>query len=326
MTIDVLEQLRAAHAFDPAPRRHDLAAYHVPSLQLGVERDLEARLDRGVRNSNRVVVVGPSGCGKTSLIEYVFAPDIEGVAPIPVRLSPEPDEVVTSAQLVAEHVIHSIRDQIAMSAEARDKSAGRSTKIALSASWMGVSLGGELTRQIEATPRQAQTTAATFESLETLLRIVDRGGYLPVLIFDDTDRWFSRTNLGPAAAFFAKVLPEIRELPCSIVVTAHDEYVNNPDLRRHMLNSLEDRIDIPRLATTDALETVIQSRLRAHTAEAHVRDVVDAEAIAALWARYNEQPDQNLRDVFRTLHVSLTEACDDRLETIPAGLITTSDW
>ncbi len=327
MTIAVLEQLRAAHAFDPAPRRVDLAAYHVPSRELGAERDLEARLAQTARDHNRVMIVGPSGCGKTSLIEFVFAPDAEGVAPIPVRLSPEPDEVVTSVQRVAEHVIRTIRDQADLSQRGEGRADRRTTKVALHASWMGFGLGGELSRQLEAgSPARTASTAATLEQLEQLLRIIAADGYVPVVIFDDTDRWFSRAQLGPAERFFATVLPEIRELPCSLVVTAHDAYVDDERIVAHMRRNLEERIDIPRLGDRRGLEAVIGSRVTNHVGDLPLDDVIAPDAIAELWDRYTARPEHNLRDMFRGLHVALTEACDDQLPRIPPGLITAGDW
>lgn len=61
----------------------------------------------------------------------------------------------------------------------------------------------------------------------------------------------------------------------------------------------------------------ILERLRA----AHEQDALDA-----LWQRYAGQGTHDLRGVIRTLHVALTEACDDRLTRVSAGLITSADW
>jgi len=325
VTLETLEKLRSSHAFDHAPRRQDLAAYYVTSVDLGAKRDLESRLEDGARNGQRLMIVGPSGCGKTSLIEYVFNPRLEGVLPIPVRLSPEPDAVVVDPQRVAQHVIHSLGDQARRAARSTHRSTDRSTTLALGASWMGVGLSGEITRQL-ATVTGPQTAAATFEALESLLQVVHHDGYMPVLLFDDTDRWFNRENLGPAREFFEKVMPEIRELPCGVVVTAHDIYVEDAQILAHLKTCLEDRIDISRLGQPENLAAVLQSRISYHAPGNKIVDVLETDAFDAVWQRYSGQDTHDLRGVIRALHVALTEACDDRLERIPAGLINSSDW
>lgn len=264
MTAPLLGRLRSRHAFDSSPLRIDMAADHVPTLQLGAERNLEDRLLQAAINTERVVIVGLSGSGKTSLIEFVFAGDVENVAPIAVRLSPEAPEVVTSTQHVAEHIMATLVDAAQAGATQPPATTERTTSFSLSATWMGVRLGTEISNQ-NTESRTVRTTAATLESLEQMLRSIGNAGYVPVLIFDDTDRWFSRDDLGPAGKFFETVLPELRDLPCALVVTAHNAYIEDPDVGRHMKASRETRITLPPLASIEALRAVIDSRISAHS-------------------------------------------------------------
>ncbi len=237
MSHALLTELLGYHAFNPAPTRRVIAAYHVPSADLGARRSREALLERSARQRRRTIIVGESGCGKTSLIEFVLAADVEGLAPIPVRLSPEPDEVVTSTQLVAQHIIQTLVDQQHNAlAEAERRVAldnattqrrGPSTRArgAVSGSWMGTGLSLEIERQVDAGVGLRRTTASTLEQVQQLLSSIGNDGYVPVLVFDDTDRWFTREELGPARVFFETIVPELRELSCGLVVTAHKTYL-----------------------------------------------------------------------------------------------------
>jgi len=337
MSHALLSELLGYHAFNPAPTRSVIAAYHVASVELGVERNREAHLERSARQQQRTIIVGESGSGKTSLIEFVLGADAEGVAPIPVRLSPEPDEIVTSTQLVAQHIIQTLIDQRhnALAEYARQDAlekgsthrsgSRKKTKGALSGSWMGAGLSLEIERQVEVGVGMRRSTASTLEQVEQLLTSISKDGYVPVLVFDDTDRWFTRDNLGPARTFFETVVRELRELSCGLVVTAHDTYLNDGRIERHINDSFEDHIAIPPLPSSEALSAVIRSRLRAHIDDnVHVSEILTDEARQTLWAHYRNSDAASVRDVFTTLHVALTEACDDRLDRITDGLILTS--
>ncbi len=96
-------------------------------------------------------------------------------------------------------------------------------------------------------------------------------------------------------------------------------------IERHIRDSFVDRIAIPPLPDVDALSAIVTSRLVAHIDDSiRIGDVLTDDALRALWAGYRNSDASSLRDVFTTLHVALTEACDDNLDQITDGLILTA--
>ena len=122
---------------------------------------------------------------------------------------------------------------------------------------MGAELRVDIQRQASNTelPRTAQ---ATLEVVNQLLTAIQGDNLMPVLVFDDTDRWFRKAggtmdHHDLALTFFGTVLPELRQLPTSIVIAAHNDYLNNTDLANHLRATIESRINIPELPSTEAL-------------------------------------------------------------------------
>lgn len=345
MSYELLDRLQSEHAFDPAPRRVDLGVYHVPFERLGASRNLEQALLGAAQRAERVAVVGRSGCGKSSLLAHALGPLAEDVAPVLVRVAPEPAEVVTSVQSMAAHITQTLVDQAelvladddrrqALEAtspvrEVPPESGGR--QVTLGAGWMGVHLAGQIQRQQGSSVEHRRTAAATLEVLDQMLRLIsDEGRLTPVLIFDDTDRWLrlvgeTQTANELAHHFFARVLPELRELGCGLVVAVHENYLEEPEVARGIESSLEAHLDIPTLPGPAALGEVVHSRVRVHAeTDVPLEDVIAAEAVDTLYELYRDQFRRELRTAIRTLHIALTDACDDLLNEIPAQLIRTA--
>ena len=135
---------------------------------------------------------------------------------------------------------------------------------------MGVGIKAEVKRQVPPNAELPRTAQATLEVVHQLLTIIQRDELIPVLVFDDTDRWFR--NVGSsvsyqelALAFFGMVLPELRRLPAGMVVAVHSNYLNDTELANHVRASIELRVNIPEILSENALGKVIHSRVIAHT-------------------------------------------------------------
>ncbi len=344
MSLELLLDLRSEHAFDASPLRHDLGVYHVPFEELAPDAAPERLLAGATRRGERVAVVGRSGSGKSSLIEHVLGPAAVGVAPIALPVFGEPATVVRSVQAVAGLLIQTLADHAALD-EAEAKAAveaagphravlraGRIAGLTVAGGWMGAELRAEVRRQAPPGLDLPRTAQATLEVVDNLLRAISSDDLMPILVFDDTDRWF-RTVGGTvdhrdlALAFFGTVLPELRQRPAGIVIAAHETYLATEALADHLRQSIELRIDIPALPGPDALGRVLHSRVLAHTspdepaAAPPLSEVLDSAALAHLYRLYVEDFDFALRDVLRTVHVAVTEACDGGFDLVTRELV-----
>lgn len=345
MSIELLLKLQEAHAFDHAPLRRDLGLYHVPFHELIPEANPETTLEGVARRGERAVVVGQSGSGKSSLIEHVLGPLTPGIAPIGVPVFAEPYDVVTNVQAVAGLIIQTLADRAGLGDQERtDALEGatarrtisrrrRITGLNMGGSWMGAGLQVEVKRQLPSPTDLPRSAQATLEVLEQLLVAIQKDGYTPVLVFDDTDRWF-RTVGGAishqdlALAFFGTVLPELRQLSTGIVVAAHNTYMEGPAVADQLRSTVEIPINIPILPTVGALGRVIRSRIVAHTcpdnpaAAPLLAELIQDAAIHRLRELYRGEFNYSLRDSIRTVHVAVTEACNGGYDTLTAELIS----
>ncbi len=344
MSLELLLQLQGAHAFDASPLRHDLGVYHVPFDELAAVQSPEQTLAGATIRGERLAIIGRSGSGKSSLIEHVLGPTTPGVAPIAVAVFGEPAEVVTSVQAVAGLIIQTIVDQADLTDNERDSalkrasakrivtSAQRTSGLTLGGAWMGAELKAEVKRQAPTDVALPRTAQATLEVVDQLLTAIQGNELMPVLVFDDTDRWFRKAggvvdHHDLALAFFGTVLPSLRQRPAGLVVAAHTNYLTDNDLADHLRTTIEGRIDIPGLTSPTALGKVIHSRVIAHTSPDEqavvppLTDVLDQAALERLYDLYRGEFAGALRDVIRTVHVALAEACNGGFQTVTPELI-----
>lgn len=349
MSLQLLRQLQAAHAFDPSPIRHDLGVYHVPFGQLVPGTSPEEHLIGAARRGERIAIVGRSGCGKSSLIQHVLGPAVPEIAPILVPVFGEPAQTVTSVQAVAGLIIQALVDHADLDDRTRTEALGsasgrrvvpsttRISGLTLGGGWMNVGVQADVRRQVLPATNLPVTAQAALEVVHQLLTIIQGDDLMPVLVFDDTDRWLrnvggtvSHQNL--ALAFFGTVLPELRQLPTGIVVAIHTNYLKGPQLPGHLRASIEILVNIPELATEDALGKVIHSRVIAHTspdkptAAPPLRAIISPIAVSRLHKLYKNELPGDLRDILRTVHVAVTDACNNRFDTVTPDLIDQAAW
>lgn len=270
-----------------------------------------------------------------------LGPSVPGIA---LPIFGEPADVGTSVQAVAGLVVQTIAyqadldDSEFMSAL---ESAGstrvvrrssRTTDLSLGGAWMGASLRADIKRQAPKGIELPNTAQATPEIIDQLLTSIQAEGLMPVLVFDDTDRWFRSaggaiSHHDLALSFFGTVLPELRQRPAGLVVAAHTNYLDAADLAEHLRSTIEHQIRIPVLANKDAVGKVIRSRVIAHTTP---EDPASAPSLAEVFQdaaldRLSElclsEFDGAVRDVLRTVHVAVTEACNGGFETVTPELI-----
>ncbi|MCZ7532453.1 MAG: hypothetical protein M5U23_03435 [Acidimicrobiia bacterium] len=335
MSHQVLLDLQAAHAFDAAPLRHDLGVYHVPFGELTGVDSPEDRL-RGVADrGERTVVVGLPGSGKSSLIQHVLGPAADGVAPILVPVSGEPSDLAGNVQGVAGLIIQTIVDHdnfperdrtTALESAASTRlvpPSARTSRLSLGGAWMGAELKAAVNKQVPPTLELPRTAQASLEVVDQLLTIIKADELMPVLVFDDTDRWFRGDDQHErtAQAFFTRVLPELRERPAGLVVSMQSSYLDDDTLSGDLRATIETRIDIPALTSTEALARVLRSRIVAHAGDMALSQVIDQVAVERLFDLYQTDFTGALRDVLRTTHVALTEACNSRFPTVTVELI-----
>ena len=349
MSLRLLRQLQAAHAFDPSPIRHDLGVYHVPFDQLAPGTSPEERLAGATRRGERIAIVGRSGCGKSSLIQHVLGPTVPETAPIGVPVFGEPALTVTSVQAVAGLIIQTLVDHADLDDQARAEalesastrrvvpSTAPISNLVLGGNWMNVGVQANVRRQVPSSSHLPRTAQATLEVVHQLLTTIQSDDLMPVLVFDDTDRWLR--NVGGtvsyqdlALAFFGTVLPELRQLPTSIVVAVHTNYLKDTQLADHLRASIEILVNVPELASGDAIGRVIHSRVIAHTspddpsAAPPLGAVISPTAVDRLHELYKNEPLSGLRDVIRTVHAAVTDACNGRFDTVTPELIDQAAW
>jgi hypothetical protein len=341
VSVDLLLALQEAHAFDPFPVRDDLAVYHVPFSELAGAGHVEQALGDGCRRVERIAIVGGSGTGKSSITANVLGPLAEGVAPVVVPVAIESNETVSEPRAMFAHIAAVIArvaaDAAALSSTERDEALARLTaqrpvgrvggrSLRLGGGWMGATVSAELAKQ--AGPRQSieRSAAETLEVVEQMLGTIQGEGLVPVLVFDDTDRWFSgsfREHEALARSFFGRVLPALGGLGCSVVVAVHRRYLDDDALRADIERVLETVIELPALRDPTAVGAVLSSRIQAHRPDdaATLADVITGEAVDRLYDLYRTVPRGELRGVLRTAHVALADACDSGADLITSPLI-----
>ena len=111
-----------------------------------------------------------------------------------------------------------------------------------------------------------------------------------------------------------------------MVVAVHTNYLKDTELADHLRASIELRVNIPELTSATALGKVIHSRVTAHTsgdptAAPPLEAVISPTAVDRLHELYQRQSPGALRDVIRTVHVAVTDACNGGFDTVTPELI-----
>jgi hypothetical protein len=336
MSADDLAWLADQHAFDPYPRREDLAVYHLPFDDLTGGRGTEGRLRTAAHRGERVTVMGLSGVGKSSVIAYTLGPLEPGIVPFRVPVADEPPETVTSSLAFAQHMIRTVSleaergamispgereqflrdasDRHLLSRRERTTRRGWATKV-----------GPELVNEIRSVTEPAELARSGSEVLDQaarLMELVQAAGLFPVVIIDDADAWLrlpgsDRRDL--AEAFFGQVLRSLAELPCGLVVAAHDQYKQLAGYQA-AAGMLEFTIDVPVVPDPRAL-----TRLLGHRAAQHLDtpgiEIIDLLAADLLFDYYQGPAHTSLRRTLVVFQGALEHAYENGDSVITARSI-----
>jgi hypothetical protein len=161
---------------------------------------------------------------------------------------------------------------------------------------------------------------------QVLSRIADEG-LVPILIFDDTDRWIPGAGYEDPTrtveAFFGRVIRWVCDLGFAVVVAVHSRYFDGAVPRAQLLDALDTPIDLPRLPDENALVQLLDRRL-AYVCELSdqdrrpLEDAFDGEAVAALHNWYASE-EQTIRNVVQVAHIATIEAADAGLPRVTAA-------
>lgn len=158
MSLALLQQLRAANAFDHYPLFEALGELHVPFDSLVPGARVEARLDEALRRRGRVALVGGSGSGKSSVVSHVLGPMVEGLAPIliPVGVLPR----ARQSGLIDDRSAGRARERAAQTESVRmERSLRGSASVGFS--WVSTGLGKTLSPRLRPPPSPSPRTSAS---------------------------------------------------------------------------------------------------------------------------------------------------------------------
>ena len=334
---DSLLELLYRQAFDPLPLRSGLHLVHVPFDELTHSATTEAALLRAVHTGSRVGVTGPSGAGKSSMIGYALEQVLDEVAVLRVPVEAEDPDTVREPAAFAAHMLNELARQAVRAGqlskrerEAAQRAGAASVTIerrrvtrgglGLPTWLLRADLGAE--SQSVLSTRAPRSAAGTLETLTQLMEVLSGWGLLPVVLIDDSDAWL-QTPAGDlrdlVAPFFGRVLRDlVEELDCGWVVAVHDHYLDQPGFPHD--GTLQSRVAVPRLPSSDALGEILGARIRAtrlgsDAAPPALPAVFESAAVDALFKAYLRGYG-NVRTPVQLAHAALEAACGDGAEII----------
>ncbi len=319
-----LEALADAYAFESSPRRADLGVLHVPFDELIGSNRTEARLDASVRRHEPIALIGASGCGKSSVIAHVLGPTTEGVVPVYVPLVAAPSQTVDTPEHLADHLLATLVRLAGSTGEQVERDLADTTTVTTrvrrgragyAGRWIGADVAAEVLHQAQ-TERNA-TLADKTDALAQILGTVADGHLVPVIVFDDTDRWLSYESVELVARFFAEGVRWLLELPAALVVAVHPRYFETTS-PAELLGYLDTRIDIPSLESASAVDAILRRRIETivGTSDTSLTEVLASGASAAVLAVYRESG--SLRRALQVCHTALHDALSDGAQMISA--------
>ena len=271
-----------------------------------------------------------------------MGPTVPNLAPIFVPVSSEPDEVIATVQSVARLIIQVLVGNVQLAEHERSRALEGSTPKRLitkwdidasfSLSWMVPTVRANIKRQASPELLIDRTAEETLEVVEQLLTIIQKDETTPILVFDDTDRWFRSHDAKygrqkMADNFFGNVLPILCQLSAGIVVAVHSDYAAENPTKEYLHRSIENYLEVPILSSADALGKVIRSRLIAHLSPEKpleappLTDFLETSALNRLSELHQERFRGSLRKVIRVVHAAVAHACDNRYEKLTPELI-----
>ena len=313
MSAELLAAALESGALEPTPSAHELAVLHLPFDDLRGGSQVESRTAEALKRWERVALVGPSGCGKSSVIAHITHSQDSGLAAIPTPVTGlEQDQVAEPV-----HVVRHLVGTVQRLARTPPRAAVRLKHVEVTAGlpWLEAGVAAEIDEQAREVPSDL---AGAAEVLQQLLDTIAGDDLVPVVVFDDTDRW--RAGFGfddPVSlreSFFNRTLRWMAEqIECGVVVAAHDSYLADGG----RFDAVSDHVTIPGVGTLGHLTRLLNHRLRAAGLfDATVPDIMDGEALKTLYDVYGDRAERSLRTSLSILRQASQEALDAGLEHV----------
>lgn len=345
MSLETLEALDDARAFEATHRFEDLSIFHVPFDRLTDDRNTESALKKVAEGGGKVALVGPSGSGKSSVIASVLGPLVEDLAEelVPLRIPVAATDAVTAteARLFAQHLIRTvirysteILDPAELSAAKRSAAdlvtalpQERTRRVSVGAPKLIADAG--FASEVKSGAEQLNEEMSTGEAIDGIARLVEvfrSHGREPFLVIDDSDRWIRIEGtdfLHVANDFFLHIVPMLaREVGCGFVIAVHDEYLELESYRAAQ-EMLSRTIPLPMPANPgDALAVILNRRIELANLGTTIEDILEPAAIDLLAERY--AADRNLRRMLATVDRANQRGCADRVAALSPDLIQTA--
>lgn len=345
MSVELLEALDDARAFEATHPFEHLSDFHVPFDQLTGSDSTEASLRKLAERQGKVALIGPSGAGKSSVIASVLGPLVEDLAEdlVPLRIPVAATDAKTATEpgAFSRHLLRTVirysteilsereREDLARRAASQVSKEGRqrSHRVSVTAPQLLGDIG--LASEVKSGAEQFVDEPSAGDAVDGAARLVEvfrARGREPFLIIDDSDRWIQiggedlRTI---ADAFFMRIVPLLaREIGCGFVVAVHDEYLGL-DSYREARQLLSRAIALPVPADPNAvIRAVLERRMELAGAAGPATDLLDEAAVTILAERYSK--DRSLRMMLQTVDRAAQVGCSERVALIGPDLVQTA--
>jgi len=168
--------------------------------------------------------------------------------------------------------------------------------------------------------------AELIAALDAALTAIRAEGCEPVIVIDDSDRWFSLPGISDKSAlvdqFFGEVVPLLAKRAVAFVIAAHPTYLDRDGYRHaREAGEIDTEIAIPSFEDERGLREVLDRRVVRHSSEHRAGDVFTDAAIQRLFAHYRLVAHGNLRRTLVVAHTALVSAVELNRDLVDEDLV-----
>jgi Cdc6-like AAA superfamily ATPase len=337
-----LREVYERRLFDDATTDAERRLYYVRSGELGIEPRADRQLMEHLKSEahpQRVQVVGPSGAGKTSLIVRVLA-DLEaenldpGYEVLILRVGERPEHLESGERMI-KLVLDTIAAQSFRFSNVDPSVFEKATAERVTQSPVRINHefgfnGGiaSYTAQVEnafKTLEFGQNQARLRQDLEDVIRMVREGGYRPVLVLDDTEKFVApgrngELNTDSISNLYHHGVRVLGEFDLDLVIAMHPRFDEAPHVQEVSERLAIDQIAVPQLAPDRepaAIEKILERRLERGEVEVELTEVISKEAVGDLQLLYHER-ESDLRSVLKIAHAAAEQALERNSSVLEA--------